>query len=37
MGSLRWLQTISKVQCEIIKTGKEAFIKDYSSNGKLNT
>jgi len=33
MGGLKWLQAVSKVQCEIIKTDKGAFLKDCSSNG----
>ena len=34
MGGLKWLQAVSKVQCEILKTDKGPFIKDHSSNGK---
>ena len=33
MGGIKWLTTVSKVQCEIIKNDKGIFLKDKSSNG----
>ncbi|XP_023327885.1 serine/threonine-protein kinase Chk2 [Eurytemora carolleeae] len=33
MGSAKWLTAVSKVQCEIIKSGTEVFVRDHSSNG----
>ena len=33
MGDLKWLTTVSKVQCEIIKNSNGIFLKDKSSNG----
>ena len=30
---MKWLTTVSKVQCEIIKDSRGVFLKDKSSNG----
>ena len=33
MCGLKWLQAVSKVQCQILKTEKGPLLKDHSSNG----
>ena len=36
MGGMRWLTTVSKVQCEIYRERNIVFLKDCSSNGNLD-
>ena len=35
MGSSKWLQTISKCQCEILKNAKGVFLKDQARGGEV--